>query len=320
MSSTTNPARDFIDYHLKQENKVKELEAKNLELNVTIKTSGEELSRARKENIALKTDIRAIRAEKDKSDAQIEELKGKITLLRGQITEMALNEVDDSELRLWKNKFEEQEIELEKFRDVIRRVNGLHSNSDSMTKNFHPDAIRGILDMRVNPLDGVQEFKTAFTNRRRSKWLTIDNFMDSNDDTYTALERFLCKKMNIDLYNPDLDSSSSPTPTNPDVRESPPPLPTHEEMEFEKGNSDTISEDNCVNDAVQFKTPPRQVIDTNPRRVLHPLAPVPKRMRLLPEGGLPALNGNPIALAATAAVNSAAAMPQTPPRGATPLA
>lgn len=310
-SSALTSAREFINRHLNQEQLVNDLQAQSLELSVQIKELKQQITLLRGQ-IA---DIGAIQAEKDKSDAEI-------GVLRKQIAELEQsnsNNRDDSELSLWKTKFEEQQLELERFRDVIRRVNRLNT-ADSMTKNFHPDAIRDILDMRVNPRDGVQEFKTLFTNRRRPKWLTIDNFMDSNDDTYTALERFLCKKIDIDLYNPDLDTSSSspPTPNAGDESSSSGPMPP---PSLPQDDSDTVSEDNSINDAVLFKTPPRQVIETNPRGILHPLAPVPKRMRLLPEGGLApppaALDGTPIALDTDVPVP----MLQTPPReGATATA
>lgn len=112
------------------------------------------------------------------------------------------------ELDFFRLQFEKQAAELENYRKLVVSLNDMRS-SKRRKVNFHPDAIDEIERMRANPDTGHYEFLTRFTNRRVKKWLSVDNFMDAEDDVtpYSPLERFCLGELGVEIRE---FSSSSP--------------------------------------------------------------------------------------------------------------
>ena len=111
------------------------------------------------------------------------------------------------ELDFFREQFEKQSAELENYRKLVVNLNDMRSRKRRKV-NFHPDAIDEIERMRANPDTGHYEFLTRFTNRRVKKWLSVDNFMDSEDDVtpYSPLERFCLAELGVEIR----ESPSSP--------------------------------------------------------------------------------------------------------------
>lgn len=141
------------------------------------------------------------------------DLQEKVETLETELLEHNLNQDEEMEElknrdRIWEPQFAKLHDELDHYRNLFRMMDKARKMPQV---NHHPDAIAEVLEMRVSPDDGVQEFLTSFPNTKKRKWVTIDAFMDKSDTSYTPLERFLCKKHDVDLYDPNLPSSS-PTP------------------------------------------------------------------------------------------------------------
>lgn len=140
-------------------------------------------------------------------------LQDKVETLQTELLEHNLNQDEEIEElknrdRIWEPQFAKLHDELDHYRNLFRMMDKARKMPQV---NHHPDAIAEVFEMRVSPEDGVQEFLTSFPNTKKRKWVTIDAFMDKSDNSYTPLERFLCKKHDVDLYDPNLPSSS-PTP------------------------------------------------------------------------------------------------------------
>lgn len=150
-------------------------------------------------------EIESIKKEKEEMDANTVDMEA----VQKEIVEYKDSLEDKTqELDFFRLQFEKQAAELENYRKLVVGLNDMRSRKRRKV-NFHPDAIDEIERMRANPDTGHYEFLTRFTNRRVKKWLSVDNFMDAEDDVtpYSPLERFCLGELGVEIRE---FSSSSP--------------------------------------------------------------------------------------------------------------
>lgn len=155
---------------------------------------------------------------KSEMEKELKDKKCEFELLKKEKEEMDANNVDmeavhreiaehkysledkTHELELYREQFEKQSAELENYRKLVVSLNDMQSRKRRKV-NFHPDAIDEIERMRANPDTGHYEFLTRFANRRVKKWLSVDNFMDAEDDVtpYSPLERFCLGELGVEI-------------------------------------------------------------------------------------------------------------------------